>query len=239
MVGLAALVVPLPVHRSAVLFEWPVMLAATVLMVGVAWDGHVGRGDGLAFLAVLVAFHAFIIYRAGRGFAPESVQEFEAAAGPDVSMVRVPPWVAITALVAGGAAMLALGGHLMVEGGIALARLAGVSERVIGLTILAVGTSLPELAASLMAAWRNQLDIALANAMGSNIFNLLGILGATALVRPVPVAAGFLHADVWWMLGFTVLIAPLMYTGRRITRPEGALLLAAYVGYVGLLLASR
>lgn len=239
MVGLAALVVPLPVHRSAVLFEWPVMLAATVLTVGVAWDGHIGRGDGLVFLVALVVFHAFIIYRTERGLTPESAQEFEEAAGPGVALARIPPWVAITALVAGGAAMLALGGHLMVEGGIELARLAGVSERVIGLTVLAAGTSLPELAASLMAALRNQLDIALANAMGSNIFNLLGILGATALIRPVPVSPGFLHADVWWMLGFTVLIAPLMYTGRRITRPEGALLLVAYVGYVALLVTAR
>ncbi len=239
MVGLAALLVPLPVHRSAVLFEWPVMLAATLLMIGVAWDGNIGRGDGFLFMAALVAFHGFIIRRAGRGMTPDSAQEFEEAAGGAPPFVRVSPGAAITVLIAGGAAMLALGGHLMVEGGIELARLAGISERVIGLTVLAVGTSLPELAASLMAARRNQLDIALANAMGSNIFNLLGILGATALVRPVPVTTGFLHGDVWWMLGFTVLIAPIMYTGRKITRPEGALLLAAYAGYIGLLVASR
>jgi cation:H+ antiporter len=118
---------------------------------------------------------------------------------------------------------------------VSLARTAGVDEVVIGLTVVAAGTSLPELAASVVAAWRGNDDIAVANVIGSNIFNALGIIGATALVNPLPVAAGILTRDAPWMVALAAALLPLMWTGRRITRIEGGLLVAAFITYVALL----
>ena len=131
-----------------------------------------------------------------------------------------------------GSGLLVLGGKYLVDGSVAIARYAGMTERVIGLTIVAAGTSAPELAASLVAAYRGRTDLALANIIGSNIFNILGILGVTALLHPIPVAAGIVHTDAWWMLGFAVVLLPMMWTGRRISRPEGGLLLAGYGLYL-------
>jgi cation:H+ antiporter len=137
-----------------------------------------------------------------------------------------------TALVITGLAALILGGRLLVDGAVQLARLAGITERVIGLTIVAAGTSAPEVAASLAAARKGHGEMAVANLLGSNIFNLLGILGITALVTPVPVAAEILRSDAWWLLASAVVLFPLMRIGRKVTRVDGILLLLAYGVYL-------
>ena len=111
-----------------------------------------------------------------------------------------------------------------------------MTERVIGLTIVAVGTSAPELAASLVAAYRGRTDLALANIIGSNIFNILGILGITALIHPIPIAEAIVQTDVWWMLAFAVVLFPMMRKGKSISRIEGGVLLAGYGFYVVTLL---
>ena len=129
-------------------------------------------------------------------------------------------------------ALLTVGGRVLVEGAIDLATIAGVSERIIGLTVVAVGTSLPELAATLVAARRGHAEMALANIIGSNIFNILGVLGTVALVRPIHVTSAILSTDMWWMLGFSLLLFPLMQRRHRVAKTEGALLLAAYVVYL-------
>jgi cation:H+ antiporter len=138
-------------------------------------------------------------------------------------------------LVAIGLAVLVVGARVLVGGAVAIAERAGVSERVIGLTIVAGGTSLPELATSAVAAARRQADIALANVIGSNIFNILGILGVAALVRPLSVAPALVTSDMWWMLAFSLVLLPMMLRGMRISRREGATLLAGYGVYLWLL----
>jgi cation:H+ antiporter len=139
-------------------------------------------------------------------------------------------------LVVAGLAGLVVGGRLLVDGAVQLAQLAGLTERVIGLTIVAAGTSAPELAASLAAARRKHSDIAVANLLGSNIFNILGILGITAVITPIPVSPEIIRSDAWWMLGAAVALFPLMRVGRKITRLDGSLMLAAYAVYLALLL---
>jgi cation:H+ antiporter len=119
---------------------------------------------------------------------------------------------------------------------VALARLAGVTERVIGLTIVAAGTGAPELATSLVAAIRGRADVAVANMIGSNIFNVLGILGVTALLRPLSVSPAIVSGDLWWMLGTALLLLPLLHSGGRLSRPEGGVLVAAYATYLVALL---
>jgi cation:H+ antiporter len=138
----------------------------------------------------------------------------------------------------GGVAALVIGGRLLVDGAVALARLAGMTERQIALTIVAGGTGAPELATSLMAAFRRRTDVAVANMIGSNIFNLLGILGVAAVVTPIPVSAGIIQSDVWWMVGIALLALPLLWSGRVLSRIEGASLVTAYVAYVTMLLGS-
>jgi cation:H+ antiporter len=136
-----------------------------------------------------------------------------------------------------GLAGLVVGGRFLVDGAVALARLAGMTERVIGLTIVAGGTGAPELATSLVAAVRGRADVAVANMIGSNIFNIFGILGVAALITPIPVSAALVRTDMMWMIGTSLLLLPLLRSGARLSRGEGALLLTAYAAYLVVLLS--
>jgi cation:H+ antiporter len=135
-------------------------------------------------------------------------------------------------LALGGLALLVVGGGYFVTGSIELARLLGISETVIGLTIVAAGTSMPELATSILAALRRQTDVAIGNILGSNVYNVLGIGGVTALIAPTAIPAEIVAFDNLVMLAVSVVLMAIMYTGRRVTRGEGALLLAGYGAYV-------
>ena len=139
-------------------------------------------------------------------------------------------------LTAVGVGLLIVGGRWLVDGAVQLAEIAGMSERIIGLTIVAAGTSAPEIATSLVAAIRGRSDIAVANLIGSNIFNILGILGVAGLITPITVSPAMLGSDVWWMLGIELLLFLLMWLQRRLGRPHGAVLVLAYVAYVVFLL---
>jgi cation:H+ antiporter len=157
----------------------------------------------------------------------------------DSDLARAKPdklWIGLIALI-GGIALTMAGARLMVGSSIALAEIAGLSETVIGLTIVAIGTSLPELVTSVVAAFRREADIALGNVIGSNVFNVLGILGVTVLVQPLTVPAEMLGLDVWVMLAATVVLVIFAVSAWRISRWEGALLLGAYGAYVGYLVA--
>ena len=146
---------------------------------------------------------------------------------------KYPLWLA-AAFVIGGAAALVLGGKFIVDGAVGLGRMAHLSEAVIGLTIVAVGTSLPELATSLVAAARGEQDIAVGNVVGSNLFNMLGIMGIAPMIRPVS-AAGITPVDWGMLLVSTLLLVPFMHTGRKVVRREGAVLLALYCAYIAFL----
>ena len=241
--GLTALIVPLPVHGSAVRLEWPVMFAASFLGLLLARDGYIDRLEGGFFLVTMILFIAYTVHVArtavGAAEVRQLAQEIEArdidiaAAGARSPRPRL--LVTLAVLVLGLGALVA-GGRLLVDGAIALARIAGVTERVIGLTIVAGGTGAPELATSLVAAFRKRTDVAIANMIGSNIFNILGILGLAALVAPIPVSPALIRSDMWWMIGTALLLLPVMRFEARITRPEGGLLVSVYVAYLVVLL---
>jgi cation:H+ antiporter len=144
-------------------------------------------------------------------------------------------WFCIALVVLGGV-LLAAGAHFTVEGAVGLARLLGMSERVIGLTIVSIGTSLPEVVASVVSSIRGRSDMAVGNVIGSNLFNTLIILGVSGLIAPLPVQADIIASDCWWMLGITLLLFPLMFFGRRLKRWEGFVLLAVYIAYLSVLL---
>jgi cation:H+ antiporter len=234
ILGISALVVPLVVHMTAVRLEWPVMTLISLQFLLLARDGVVDRLEGAFFLATMLAFTAYMIRLARRDLTTADVAEL--ASSVEGWTVKGPRMALDAGLVTAGVVLLVIGAQILVRGAATLAEAAGVSDRVIGLTIVAAGTSMPELAASLVAAWRRQADIALANVIGSNIFNIAGILGVVSLVTPQRVNPAIAGGDAWWMVGFALVLFPLMRSSMRISRGEGLFLLAGYCTYLVLLL---
>lgn len=236
ILGVSALVAPLVVHRQVVLQEVPVMLGVSLLLWALAANGVIGRAEG-ALLAGLLLAYVLMLYRQARR-APATTQEESTselpASGPWLDRL----WVQLL-LIMVGLVLLVLGSHWLVSAAIEFAARLGISELVVGLTIVAAGTSLPEVATSVMAALRGQRDIAVGNVVGSNIFNILGVLGLSALFAPegLAVATQALRFDLPVMVGVAALCLPILLSGHRISRGEGALLLAAYVGYTAWLIA--
>jgi cation:H+ antiporter len=234
IIGVAALVAPLRVRMTLVYRESPVMIAAALALPLLGWDGWLSRRDGAVLVAALVAYLVFVV-RAARREGPaveEEFREFQAEEG--IERRRDPrrasrlPNLGWTVL---GIAALLAGAQLMVGAAVFFARAAGVSDLVVGLTVIALGTSLPELATSAMAAHRGESDIALGNALGSNVFNVFAILGIAALVAPLRVSHALFSFEVPCLVGISLLFPLLAWTRRQIGRLEGAILLACYVAF--------
>jgi cation:H+ antiporter len=209
------------------------MLATTVIFIALAFRGVFDWIAGLVLLGGLAlmladAFHRSMIHRREVAAAALLADEAEEVEGADPDM----PWWQIVTFLVLGLVGLPLGADILVDNASILAMRYGVSEAVIGLTLVALGTSLPELATTVMAALRKQADVALGNVIGSNMFNLLAIIGVTALVGRVPVNAEFLSFDLWVMLGASLVLIPFVFFGRDIGRLWGIALTAGYAGYV-------
>ena len=236
VLGVSAVITPLVVSQQLVRLDVPLMIGATLLFWLLALDGRIGLLDGLLLTAGIVAYTAFAIWQGrkdGEEIKAEYAQEF--GDGKSTWLGRLPVQVA---LIVGGLALLVLGAHWLVTGAIAIARSIGVSEVIIGLTIVAAGTSLPELATSLMAAVRGERDIAVGNVVGSCLFNLLSIVGIAALVTPggLEVAASLLRFDIPVMVAVALASLPIFVTGHLIARWEGFLFVGYYVAYVAYLI---
>ncbi len=229
ILGLSALIVPIKVASQIVRVDTPIMIAATVLAIGLLYDGSLSRIEGGLFLLLLVAYLVFSI-RLARSQAADPLQQ-EFAEEVKVSRSGV---AGDLLMVVGGLVLLVFGARFLVDSAIEIAKAFGLSEAVIGLTIVAIGTSLPELATSLLAAIKKEADIAVGNVVGSNIFNLLGILGVSATITPLS-SAGITGLDLGVMAVFALVLWGFAATGHRINRIEGALMIAAYAGYVILL----
>ncbi len=224
ILGLSALLRPVNVEAKLVRIDGPLMVFVSVCVVAMLWDGALSRLDGVILLAGLVGYLVFTLWQA-RQESDVIREEFESAVPGAVSRVG-----AAVGFVAAGLLALLAGGHLLVRAAVDLAEAIGMSQATIGLTIVALGTSLPELATSVVAAIRGQSDIAAGNVVGSNLFNMLGILGVTALITPLS------RGEVGWsdlgvMIGVAVIALPLLVTHLRLSRLEGAILLVIYVVY--------
>ena len=219
ILGVTALAWPIRVEGRGLRRDLAVMVAAATMLVPLFWMGEVARLAGAALVLGLVAYLAWA-YLVPQGTASD-----------DAQAPAQPVWQALVWLVLGLGALM-LGARLLVDGAVSIAQALGLSEAFIGLTIVAVGTSLPELATSVMAALRRQSAIAIGNIVGSNIFNVLGILGVTALIAPIPVADRFLRFDLPVMIAASVALALLLLMGTGVGRRAGALLLLAYAGFV-------
>ncbi len=235
ILGLTSLIAPLVVARQLVRLDVPVMIGASALVVVLAADGRIGTLDGALLAAGLVAYLGWLL-RAGRSPAAEAsaVDPTTDAIAPARPRARL---AVDLGLIAGGLVLLILGSRWLVGGATGIATALGVSELIVGLTVVAAGTSMPEVATSVVATLRGQRDLAIGNVVGSNVFNLLGILGIAALVAPggLAVPAAVLTFDVWVMLAVAVVCLPIFVSGYGIARWEGVVLLAGYVAYTATL----
>lgn len=231
VLGASAVICPIAVNPAAVRRDGLFVVMVTVVFVVVGMGGRVAAWQGAAMVAMLLGYVGYSLWR--------DIKRDDAAAGlhrEEAEVLAGFPsalWSMLLAVI-GGFVAIGYGAELLVSGATTLARAAGVSEEVIGLTLVAIGTSLPELATSIVAAYRGHSDVCLGNVLGSNIFNLFGIIGVTAMAAPVPFADKFVGFDLWALLAVTLLLIPLMLTGRRISRPEASILLALYAGYVAI-----
>jgi len=230
ILGVSALVAPLLVAEQIIRQEIPVMIGASLLVVVMALDGNIGRIEAVLLFALVIAYTVFLVVQSRR--ATQATTDEFASEIPTSQWDR--HWGVQAALVLGGLALLVLGAEWLVSAAVAFAKVMGVSDLVIGLTVVAVGTSMPEIATSLIAALRGQRDIAVGNVVGSNIFNLLAVLGAAGIVSTgglgVPDAAR--NFDLWVMLAVAFACLPILLTGREIARWEGAVFLGYYAAYL-------
>lgn len=232
ILGLTALIAPLVVSRQIIRLDVPIMIGASLLTWALAWDGSLSRLDGALLFAGIVAYTAFLIISSRRDKTAAADDEFAAEFGlneapkPYAGLINL-------GLIVVGLVLLVSGSNFLVEGAVSLARALGLSELVIGLTVVAVGTSLPELATSVMAAIKGERDIAVGNIVGSNIFNLLCVLGLASLVSPsaIPVAANALAFDFPVMIAVAIACLPIFFNGHCINRWEGAVFIGYYALY--------
>ncbi|MDE0418411.1 MAG: calcium/sodium antiporter [bacterium] len=229
ILGVAALVFPLAVNPGAVRRDSLFMAAFTAIFIIVALGGSADRYEGALMLAALVGYVVLSLWQDARVSNGASQLHREEAD----SMTGLPTrlWLMVL-FVVGGLLSVVVGADHLVGGATALARDAGVPDEVIGLTLVAVGTSLPEVATAIVAAYRRHADICIGNVIGSNIFNLFGILGITALAAPVPFSDKIVGFDLWVLGAMTLLLVPLLLTGWRLGRREALLLLALYCVYI-------
>ena len=224
ILGLTAMVYPLQASLQFIRREIPAAVAVGFLLLPIMAGGFIGRVEGAILLILLGVYLWYLFQHDEKPMLDEIEEEVREDATGSV-------WLLVGG-VAIGVLLLVAGARLLVDGAVDIATALGVPERVIGLTLVAFGTSLPELASSLVAAVRREADLILGNIIGSNIFNVLAVLGATAAIRPVPVDLGATWIDIAIMLGFSLALLPMMTFGYKLGRKRGGTLLFAYVLYI-------
>jgi len=223
--GISALITPLAVHTSLWKREMPLMLGACLLMTLLFWGGFIGRFSGVALIAALLCYVYLQVWIGKREGNSDEIELKD----------RITDWrsaVKALLLLIFGLAGLVIGGWLLVEGSVALAKMIGMSDRVIGLTVVSVGTAFPELATSLVAAVRKKADISIGNVVGSNVFNALFIVGVVALVIPVEFSLRLLYIDVPVMFLFCLLMWLFLWKRKKVARWQGAVLVVLYIAYI-------
>lgn len=235
VMGAVAIVFPLALDRNAIFLDWPVMMSASMLFYLMAYDGLLQNYEGALLLLLLVLYIVYSVLK--------SRKQMKKGAEVDTGVEDLKPepgssiWK-LLGMVVLGAAGLMFGAQWFLQGAIEMADQFGVSEHVISVTLVAFGTSVPELATSAIAAFKKQADISVGNLIGSNTFNILAILGITSLVKEIPVGLDVLNGDMLWMMGIAALVLPFMLISKKINRLQGVILLSIYVAYIYFVLIS-
>lgn len=223
VLGLTAIIFPIVVDVNSIKMDWPSMMLATILLFLFIYDNKLERWEGAILFVGLLVFNVYIIRKSRKQTKSESVDE------QNVGKSAV--WLNVILIVAGSVGLV-FGSDLFVDGAVGIAKRFGVSDLVIGTTVVAFGTSVPELITSTIAAFRKQTDISIGNLIGSNLFNIAAILGITSLVTDIPVNEKVVSFDIWWVLGISALVLPMMLLRRKITRIKGLILVSCYVVYI-------
>ena len=231
VLGLSGLFYPILINRNQLRFDYTLMVIVTIAFYLLSLNEFISFWKGILLFGGFLGFNFYLFRNLGKGIVDENeiVEE-------EIKEVKNYSWLISVALFFGGIVGLYAGSELLVENAVTISREFGVSERVIGVTIIAIGTSLPELITSIMAALSKRTDLALGNILGSNIMNILSIIGLTAIIKPITVSPEFLASDYLWMLGFSLLLFPLMKTKMKISLFEGTILLLGYGLYIFFLL---
>jgi cation:H+ antiporter len=233
ILGVAALIGGLAIGGRTIKLEYPVLALITWAFIVLAKDGLIDGFDGSLLLVIYVLFTVYMVSLVRGQMTPQEEADF---AAESQKMGGRGGFVPASLFLVAGIALLWGGAEVTVAGAIDIAKTFGMSDRVVGLTIVAVGTSLPEIVASVISSLKGRDDVAVGNLIGSNLFNVLVILGITALVKPIGINPDIITSDNWWMLAATLLIFPFMYTHLRISRLEGGVLVGFYAIYVAILL---
>lgn len=230
ILGVSALIVPLVVSRQLVRIDVPLMIVISIVVLVLALDASFSRVDGVMLFAGLIAYVCFLIYQSRK---ESSAEKEEAVPGAGADSYSKSDWIKNIALIIGGLVLLVFGSRWLVDSAVAFAQYLGVSELVVGLTIVAAGTSLPEVVTSIIAAIRGERDIAVGNVVGSNIFNIMGVLGLSSIVAPagIEVSTALIGFDIPVMIVVALACLPIFFTGGVISRKEGVLFLGYYVAY--------
>jgi cation:H+ antiporter len=240
ILGVSALIAPLIVNIQLIKQEVPIMIAASIALLLMVLDGKLAAWESGILLAAMVGYTTFLVIQSRKQTAAGGNGEFDDEV--DMSSTWDRHWSVQVLLILAGLVLLVIGSRFLVEAAVTTAKMLGVSDLVIGLTIVAAGTSLPEVATSVTAAIKGQRDIAVGNVVGSNTFNILGCLGISGLVAPagLAVAPSIVSFDIWVMLAVAVACLPIFITGREIARWEGAVFVGYYVAYTAyLIMASQ
>ena len=226
VLGLTALTSPIRVDRNSIRFDWPMMLLVTILLYLFMLDLELERWEGVLLFVILILFSLFLVFESRR-YNQRSRVEDEV----DETVVKGSVWRDAFYIILGSVG-LSLGSDWLVDGATEVAKNLGVSDLLISSTIVAFGTSTPELITSITAAVRKETDISIGNLIGSNIFNIAAILGITAITIPVSINQAVLSIDFWWVAGITLLVFPFMLNNRKISRVEGGILFIFYLAFV-------
>ncbi len=233
VMGLVALIFPLTTDRGAATLDWPVMMAASLLFFLMAFDGVISRLEASFLLLLFVLYVVYSILKSRKNM---RVEEGDSDFTPLREPLSTPLWKLLLMITLGSAGLF-FGARWFLQGAVEMAEIFGVSQHVISVTLIAFGTSVPELATSAIAAFRKQADISVGNLLGSNSFNILAIMGITAAIKDVPVSSVVVNSDLLWMLGIAALVLPFLVIGKKIYRWQGAILFALYIAYIYLVIS--
>lgn len=227
VLGISAIVYPISIYKSVLKTDYLATLLSAILFYVLAFNGLISRIEGFVLFVLLIALNIYFFKKLR--VAEEDINE-------DVLKLKEQSLIKSGGLLLIGIAGLYFGSDMLVDSAVEISKMFGVSERIIGVTVIAIGTSLPELVTSIIAALKKETDIAIGNILGSNIMNILAIIGITSLISPINVSEVFIKQDFLWMLGLTILLFPILRSRLIISRLEGALLLAVYGAYLFMIL---
>ncbi|MCB0802273.1 MAG: calcium/sodium antiporter [Flavobacteriales bacterium] len=227
VLGLTVLIFPISISKNTLKIDWPLMMVASILLYILCLDGVIDFKEGILFIAILASFTAWLFIKSRK-----KGEIVNADLDIDVEQsVKTNIWRDLLFLLLGFTGLF-YGADWLIGSVVEIATNHGISEKLISVTVVAFGTSLPELVTSCMAAFRKETDISIGNLIGSNLFNILAILGITSLIEPIAVSDSINHFDMYYMLGISLLVFPLMYFGRKVGRLKGLLLVSVYIIYI-------